>query len=92
MADDCRASARREAGCEILTWARYVPEAFSNDRRHTLYHCLLDCDAGIRFDLLRAVGFLGANDALEALAEVVRFESESPNCKAMAQVLMGLTC
>lgn len=89
MADDCRASARREAGCEILTWARFVPQVFSSDRRRTLYRCLLDCDAGIRLDLLRAVGFLGADDAVEALTEFVRFESESPNCKAMAQVLIG---
>jgi hypothetical protein len=42
MADDSRASARREAGCEILTWARCVPPAFSKDRHRTLYRCLLD--------------------------------------------------
>ncbi len=89
MSDDKRASARRRAANEILAWARFVPEAFTKARQEYLHQCLTDCDAGIRCDLLRAVGFLNDGGAVAALEEYARLETEAPNCKAMAVALLG---
>lgn len=88
MADDDRARARRRAAGEILLWARFVPQAFSPERRKSLNSLLLDCDASVRFDLVRAVGFLGDREAIDALEELARIEPESDDVRDMCLVLL----
>lgn len=49
---------RQSAGSEIFCWAYYFPQAFDNARLSKLHSCLLDCDASIRWDILKAISFL----------------------------------
>jgi hypothetical protein len=88
MSDERRASERQRAGQEVMTWAWCSPQAFTPERLKMLHDCLPDCDASIRFDLLRCIGFLGDRSARDSLRELVAIESESPNCRAMASVLL----
>ena len=87
-ANDDQSRARRRAANDILLWAWCMPRAFTPERLQVLYRCLTDCDASVRFDLIRAVGFLAPKSAREALSDFLTLEKESPNCKAMAELLL----
>lgn len=91
MVNHDRASVRRRAAQEIMTWAWCVTDAFTRERINALQFCLPDCDASVRFDLLRAVGFLGHLISSDSLREFLALECESTNCKAMAAFLLART-
>ena len=87
-ADYDRASGSRRAASEVMLWAWSARDAFTAQRSQWLFSRLDHWDASVRFDLLRSVGFIADSAAVSALHSLLRFETESPNCAAMAAYLL----
>ena len=89
MADDDHAGNRRRAAYKLMFWASVAPGAFTPKRTDALCDCLFDCDASVRFDVLRTVAFLKTASAASALNELLEREPESDTIRAMATVILN---
>jgi len=78
---------RRQGAAEFfLCLAEESPDLITKDILNELHISLFDCDAAVRFDIAKALGFLNRAESIEPLRRIIEEEPESKMVRQMAEL------